>query len=196
MARVLRAPYTASRPFDQGRRVDRPVDIPARGWKDILLRAYNLRAILGGSLLAVATSTTIASAEASRWTVYSISETGTSVDLPSSIFTEKAGTPDGYGQRFKTSDGRANLTIQSSPNSDNDSPAAFLAKRHPPPHIQYKRITPRFFAVSSYRGDKVWYDRCNFSRRFVHCVLINYPANEEHAWDDIVTRISLSLKGE
>jgi hypothetical protein len=27
-------------------------------------------------------------------------------------------------------------------------------------------------------------------------VLINYPAREERAWDQIVTRISLSLKGE
>ena len=56
-------------------------------------------------------------------------------------------------------------------------------------------VTSRFFAVSSYKGDKVWYDRCNFSGRLVHCVLINYPAKEEHAWDDIVTRMSLSLSG-
>lgn len=62
--------------------------------------------------------------------------------------------------------------------------------------VQYKRVTPRFFAVSSYKGDKVWYDRCNFSAQLVHCVLINYPAEEEHAWDDVVTRISLSLKGK
>ena len=57
---------------------------------------------------------------------------------------------------------------------------AFLAKKHPP-RIQYKRVTSRFFVVSSYKGDKVWYDRCNFSGRLVHCVLINYPAEEEHA---------------
>jgi hypothetical protein len=78
---------------------------------------------------------------------------------------------------------------------DSDTPAAFLAKKRPPARIQYKRVTSRFFAVSSYRGDKVWYDRCNFSGRLVHCVLINYPAREERDWDDIVTRISLSLRG-
>jgi len=27
-------------------------------------------------------------------------------------------------------------------------------------------------------------------------VLINYPAEEEHAWDDVVTRMSLSLSGK
>ena len=57
-------------------------------------------------------------------------------------------------------------------------------------------MTPRFFAVSSYNGDKVWYDHCNFAARLVHCVLINCPASEEHNWDEIVTRISLSLRGK
>jgi hypothetical protein len=145
-------------------------------------------------LLALAVSA--AMAQPVRWTKYSISETGTSVDLPASIFTENAGRPDGYGQRFVTSDGRANLTVQSVRNTEGDTPVTFLAKKHPPRNIQYKRIAPRFFAVSSYKDDKVWYDRCNFSQCFIHCVLINYPAREEHDWDDIVTRISLSLSGE
>ena len=130
-----------------------------------------------------------------RWTTFTIPQTGTSVDFPASIFTEEAGRPDAYGQRFRTSDGRADITIQAAPNVSKDSPATFLKKQGPPPRIQYKRVTSRFFAVSSYRGDKVWYDRCNFSRRLVHCVLINYPASEERDWDDVVTRISLSLSG-
>lgn len=110
----------------------------------------------------VASSSTV-SAQPMRWTTYSIPQTGTSVDFPASIFTEGSGRPDGYGQRFRTADGRADLTIQAAPNVSNDSPAAFLAKKHPPPRIQYKRTTPRFLAVSSYKGDKVWYNRCNFS---------------------------------
>ena len=147
-------------------------------------------------LLALTVSTSFVMAEPVRWTKYSISETGTSVDLPTSIFTENAGRPDGYGRRFVTSDGRADLTVQSVDNIEKDTPATFLAKKHAPRDNQYKRIASRFFAVSSYKGDKVWYDRCNFSQRFIHCVLINYPAREEHDWDDIITRISLSLNGE
>jgi hypothetical protein len=139
--------------------------------------------------------TSAVSAQPVRWTSYNIPETGTSVDFPSSIFTEEAGRPDGYGRTFRSADGQASLTIQAAPNVSNDSPAAFLAKRHPPPQIQYKRVTARFFAVSSYKDDKVWYDRCNFTGKLVHCVLLKYPAREEHAWDQIVTRISLSLNG-
>ena len=140
-------------------------------------------------------STSVASAQPVRWTKYTIPQTGTSADLPVSIFTEKAGQPDGYGQTFRSADGQATLTIQSAANVSNDTPATFLAKKKPPSQIQYKRVTSRFFAVSSYKGDRVWYDRCNFSGGYVHCVLMNYPASEERAWDGVVTRISLSLTG-
>jgi hypothetical protein len=147
------------------------------------------------AFLSLAGFTAISSAKPVSWRTYSIAETGTTVDIPSSIFTEQAG--HGYGQRrFKTSDGRADFTVQAAPNTHNQSPASYLAKKHPPSYIQYKRVTPRFFAVSSYKGDKVWYDRCNFSEHFVHCIMINYPAREEHKWDDVVTRISLSLRGD
>lgn len=144
---------------------------------------------------ALGASASTVSAQPVKWTTYTIPETGTSVQYPSSIFTEEADRPDGYGLRFRTADGRADFTIQAAPNVSNDSPAVFLAKKHPPPYIQYKRVAPRFFAVSSYKGGKVWYNRCNFSGRLVQCVLINYPAREERDWDDIVTRISLSLTG-
>lgn len=154
-----------------------------------------MKSTVSAVVLGLVTLTAAAFAQPVRWTTYSIPQTGTSVDFPASIFTDEAGRPDGYGQRFRTADGRADLTIQAAPNVSNNSPAAFLAKKHPPARIQYKRTTPRFFAVSSYKGEKVWYDRCNFSGGLIHCVLINYPASEEREWDDIVTRISLSLRG-
>jgi hypothetical protein len=156
-----------------------------------------MKIVMRAVALTLAVSAPVVSAQPVRWTSYSIPETGTSVDFPSSIFTEEAGhPPHGKGERFQSADGRANLTIEATSNVSHDSPATFLAKMHPPSHIQYKRITPKFFAVSSQRGDTVWYDRCKFSRDLVHCVLINYPAREEPAWNSIVTRISLSLSGK
>jgi hypothetical protein len=111
-----------------------------------------------------------------------------------SIFTEDAGPPEGgTGRRFFTKDRRADLTLQSVPNPENDSPGQFLQKRQPPASIQYKRVTPRFFAVSSVRNGRTWYNRCNQANGYMNCVLINYPAAEERQWDEVVTRISLSL---
>jgi hypothetical protein len=151
---------------------------------------------VGPVVLALAVSIAPVSAQAVQWEKYGIPETGTSVEVPSSVFTEVAGKPDGYGRNFRTSDARADLTVQSMPNSASDSPANYRAKKDPPSRIVYKRITPRFFVVSSFKGDKIWYDRCNFSARFIHCVLINYPADEKREWDGIVTRISNTLSGD
>ena len=145
-------------------------------------------------VLGLALSPTLAAAQPISWTRYQVPETGAAVDLPASIFTEQAGKPEqGYGARFLTPDRRADLTVQSVANDAGFSPAAFLARKNPPPNIVYKRVTPRFFVVSSFAKGKIWYDRCNFAGAFIHCVLINYPAQEKRQWDSVVTRISNTL---
>jgi hypothetical protein len=135
-----------------------------------------------------------AGAQSSGWRHLIVPETGASIDLPASIFDRDAGRPEtGFGQRFLTADGRASLAFQSMKNQAKDSPAAFLAKKHPPSTIAYSRITTRYFVVSSFRNERIWYDRCNFVGELINCVLINYPTVEKRQWDDIVTRISHSL---
>jgi hypothetical protein len=130
------------------------------------------------------------------WVRFEIPESGASVEIPTSIFSEESGKLEtGYGSRFTTPDQRADLTVQSIINTEEFSPAEYLASKNPPRQIAYKRITPRFFVVSDIREGKTWYDRCNFVGRFINCVLINYPADEERQWDDVVTRISLTLAG-
>jgi hypothetical protein len=154
------------------------------------MAARQLLAIVLFSLVSAAVS----SAAAAEWRKYNIAETGLSVDVPVTVFTEDAGTPEGTaGRRFFTADRRADLTIKSIPNSENDSPASFLEKMQPPTGIQYKRVTSRFFAVSSIKDGRTWYNRCNRAGGFMNCVLLNYPAAEDRQWDAIVTRISLSL---
>lgn len=139
----------------------------------------------------------LAQAQSAAWKNYVVPQTGARVDIPVTIFSEDGGQPDGgYGRRFLTPDGRANLTIQSIPNAANDSPAAFLAKKNPPADIVYKRVTSRFFVVSSIRNGRIWYDRCNRGGGYMQCVLINYPAAEKRRWDGIVTRISNSLASD
>src|SRR6188768_1170919 len=65
-----------------------------------------------------------------EWRRYAIPSTGTSVEMPVAILTRDAGPPEGgTGRRFFTDDNRADLTVQSVPNPDNDSPARFLAKK-------------------------------------------------------------------
>ena len=148
--------------------------------------------LAAGVFLAVAPAW--AGPQQTDWRRYVIPETGANVDLPTGIFSNNVGKSEtGYGSRFLTADGRANLTVQSLRNDNNDPPSAFLARMRPPRDIVYRRVTPNFFVVSSVRNGSIWYDRCNFAGRGVTCVLINYPAAEKRQWDAIVTRISYSL---
>ena len=72
-------------------------------------------------------------ADNTQWRQFAIPSTGAKVDIPVSIFTEDAGAPKGgTGRRFFTGDHRADLTVQSVPNPENDTPATFLAKQLPP----------------------------------------------------------------
>jgi hypothetical protein len=131
-----------------------------------------------------------------EWRRYVIPSTGTSVEMPVSIFSSDAEVPDGgTGRKFFTEDRRADLTVQSVANPANDSPATFLAKMSPPAGIVYKRVSSGFFVVSSIRGDRIWYNRCNRGNGSMNCVMINYPAAEKRQWDGVVTRISKTLRG-
>lgn len=133
-------------------------------------------------------------AQSLSWQDYVVPQTGAVAQIPTTIFSKDGGRPEqGFGKRFETSDSRANLTVQSVPNESGYSPSEFLAKKHPPSDIIYKRVTPSFFVVSSVRRNKIWYNRCNFVGRTVNCVLINYPATEKRQWDGVVTRISNTL---
>jgi hypothetical protein len=145
------------------------------------------------TVLALACLPVAAGAQPVKWQRTVVPESGASVDVPVSIFSEEAGKPEtGYGRRFLTSDRRANLTIQSVLN-EGRSPARFLAGKNPPAGIVYKKVTGRFFVVSSFRDNMIWYNRCNFGGAYANCILINYPATEKSQWDGIVTRISNTL---
>jgi hypothetical protein len=112
--------------------------------------------------LVLSFTSTVAATQPINWQSYVVRETGAMANIPTAIFSEDGGQPaSGYGRRFLTADGRADLTIQSVPNKANISPAAFLAKMHPPSDIVYRRVTSNFFVVSSFRNGKIWYDRCN-----------------------------------
>ena len=154
-----------------------------------LCRTLALLALLG------LVSTLQAGASNFDWQRYTIPTSGLSVDVPTSIFGEDGGATEGnLGRQLFTKDRRANLTIRSFPNPNNDPPAIFLQKMNAPTRMQYRRrVTSKFFAVSSIRNGRTWYNRCNRVNQFMNCVLTNYPAVEDREWDAVVTRISLSL---
>jgi hypothetical protein len=137
-----------------------------------------------------------ASAQSLDWTRYSLGDGTAAVDLPVGVFATDSGpSKNGTGHTFTTTDGRADVSVYSITNQPPRSPAQFLAQDFQLPQSSaiYRRVTGNMLAVSGYRGDQIWYARCNFGRQRLHCVALNYPASEKRQWDAIVTRISNSL---
>jgi hypothetical protein len=125
---------------------------------------------------------------------------GTRVDYPAGIFTiEEGAPPRGIGRVLESADGDARLMVYVEENEAHHSPASFVTSNltMPASQIDYRRITTRFFAVSGENNGRIFYSRCNFPdgrNGPLHCIFLSYRSSEKQAWDDIVTRISLSLR--
>jgi hypothetical protein len=134
------------------------------------------------------------------WKEFVVPDFGTRLEYPAGIFSESEGQPEvGTGERLRTPDGRASLTIYSRANETGETPSSYLRKnlKMAQSGMQYQRVTPYFFAISTEREGTIYYSRCNFSRvrgPSIHCFDLVYPQREKRAWDPIVTRISLSLR--
>jgi hypothetical protein len=137
--------------------------------------------------------------EGPGWTVYADGH-GTIVDFPANLFPVAEGAPPiGNGRRFRTEDGRADVSIYTLPNEEHQTPRAYLSRhlKSDFKNLDYNRVSDRFFAVSGIVRGKTFYSRCNFEGRrgVMHCLYMDYPARETRAWDAVVTRMSLSLRG-
>jgi hypothetical protein len=134
------------------------------------------------------------------WQTFTIPGFGTQVEYPAGIFEVPEGRAEqGVGERLRSADGRAVLTIYSRENDRAETPASYLKNnlRLARSALDYERVAPTFFAISSVRQGVIFYSRCNFSSEMggaVHCFDLIYPQREQRAWDAIVTRISRSLR--
>jgi hypothetical protein len=155
------------------------------------MQAIAVLAVIAGTGLSVS-----AAAQDFNWSRYTDHGTGVSVDLPTDLFSVDRGPTERMpGRSFATADGRADVSLYAIPKPARETPEAFLRNRFqlPSSSVVYQRVTSRILAVSGFRGDKIWYARCNFSGRLVNCVALNYPSREKRNWDGVVTRISNSL---
>jgi hypothetical protein len=134
------------------------------------------------------------------WTTYADGH-GTLVDFPSNVFSVAEGAPPvGNGRRFRSADGRAEVNVYTIAYADRETPRSYLSRhlKSDFSNLDYDRVGERFFAVSGIVRGKTFYSRCNFEGRHgpMHCLYLAYPAAETHAWDRLVTRMSLSLRAE
>ena len=150
------------------------------------------RTFLTGVVLFAATSPGFAQRDLD-WRVFS-DRFGTRVAYPAAIFSVTAAPADN-GLTLARPDGRASLRVFTVANDRRETPRRFLTREFPFDRgtLSYDRVTPRFFAVSARRQGRIVYTRCNFAQR-IHCIELGYPISEKRPFDDVTTRISLSLR--
>jgi hypothetical protein len=119
---------------------------------------------------------------------------GASVDFPGGLFRREV-ADDPAKLSFSTADGASRFELFSIENTRRETPSQFARRAdNGRERLSYRRIAGNFIAASTIKDGRVLYRRCNFSRGMIHCVDVRYPAAEKRAWDEIVTRISLSLR--
>jgi hypothetical protein len=164
------------------------------------MRRFALSAVVAACTVSYAThiAASTGGGHAPRWRSYREPSSGALIDFPRDLFVVDAGLPlVGTGRQYSTSDGRAFMAVFTLPIPDDADPIEYLERnselnKEP---VSYRRVTAHFFAVSGIDGNSIYYNRCNFTGRSMKCVHLEYPAEERRAWDKIVTRISLSLRG-
>lgn len=122
---------------------------------------------------------------------------GATVQYPRDIFTVAGGEGEPRGRVLGSADARARLHVFTLSNERGESPAQFIRRvvTDRRERLTYQRVARNFFVFSAPESGLILYRRCNFSSEaMIHCVDIRYPQSEKRAWDDPVTRISLSLR--
>ena len=139
--------------------------------------------------------------EVKDWKVFVDPQFGTQVDYPADVFSQSGGQSErGTGERFRTDgDGQAVLEVYTLPNDPAFTPRSFLRANVQTP-AQRTRVSADHTIVLRHlerREGIIYYSRCNFSRStrpLISCIDLKYPQDQKRAWDDVVTRISRSLR--
>jgi hypothetical protein len=93
--------------------------------------------------------------------------------------------------KFTSPDGTAWLTLYGTPaeKSRRNNNAFEIADGE---RVTYKRSTPRFVAVSGFRGDRIFYRKKNLACRGTrwHHIALEYKAEDKRKMDALVTQVA------
>lgn len=154
-----------------------------------------MRVVIAAAILALQTSGIATAQPVTRWATIS-DPSGLRMEYASGIFVTPLGPTEQYdGKRFASADGASNFAYYTFANQRREAPAEYLRRTLvvDARNLVYRRVTKSFFVISSIRGDKIFYSRCNFTSP-VKCFFVEYPAAQKLQWDPVVTRMSHSLR--
>ena len=125
-----------------------------------------------------------------------------SIEYPSRLLIPRGDSPPGDGQLFASEDLQAQMIIYGTLNvleqtirdlfkqEARDVVTPKITKR-----VTYKRQKDNWFVISGYIGPKIFYQKTILSNDMFKTFYIEYPENQRHRYDPILSRLGNSFKG-
>jgi hypothetical protein len=124
------------------------------------------------------------------WSSVSEAQRGGSLVPPD--WTQEARSSQNEPLRYTSPDGSASLTLYATPADKRGKLNPGVADDE---RVTYRRVTPRFIAISGFKGDNIFYRKSNLAcggTRWHH-IALEYPASDKRRMDGLVTRVAHSM---
>lgn len=127
---------------------------------------------------------------------------GYTIEYPARLLIPQGGSEKGDSQLFVSADGQARLITYISNNSQRqsikdifqkesrDASSAKITKK-----VTYKIQKDNWFVVSGYIGSKIFYQKTFLTKELFKTFYIEYPQNQRHIYDPIMSRLGRSFRG-
>ncbi len=137
-----------------------------------------------------------------NYQTYSNARFNYSIDYPANLLIPQGEAPNGDGQIFASRDQEARMIIYGTHNvleqtiqdlfkkESQDASSKQITK-----NVTYKRQKDNWFVVSGYIGPKIFYQKTFLSNDMFKSFYIEYPQNQRHLYDPILSRLGSSFKG-
>jgi hypothetical protein len=152
--------------------------------------------MLKRSLLLLALLSSLeAYAQAPIYKTYHNARFAYSISYPSNLLTPQGEAENGDGQKFLSSDGRAELIAWGSNNALDQTLKAKYDETRAERKTTYELVKPGWFVVSGIDNGKVFYQKTILRQNVFKTFRMEYDESAKAKWDPITARIAISFKG-
>lgn len=140
----------------------------------------------------------IAPAQAPTYKTYTNARFAYSISYPSKLLTPQGEAPNGDGQKFLSSDGRAELIVYGSHNFNDRSLKDLYDEVRGydgPNGATYEVLKPGWFVVSGLVAGRVFYQKTILREGVFKTFRLEYDRSAKWKWDPITSKIAGSFRG-
>lgn len=126
---------------------------------------------------------------------------GYSISYPADILIPQGEAENGDGQKFLSRDGRTEMLVYGSHNSNNQTLRQVYEEEtaptpaHPNRVVTYQVLRRNWFVASGVAGDKVFYQKTFLKKGIFKTFRIEYDQSESRVYNPVTAKISGSFKG-